>query len=318
MIGTTLGAGFLSGAELVRFFGAENFLPAVLLSSAVFCLLLMLFLRLGKKYGGFEGALKIFGRGKSYVRVFLSALSFIPCAGMLAGLDAIAPNLSPLCSLLGLFAVLLFLRRGMKGIGLLNLLLVPFLLFFVFFAARGGLVFSYPSLKGSPLLGVVYAGMNTLLAAPVLLDAGRTMKKPVLSSLCASAVIGICASCVLGVIYREGAGAIFAELPFLYAMEGSVVFQIASALAILTSLASALYPLLKLCEEFSSSKKKYAAKGFVLLAAFALSRMGLKGIVDSLYPVIGVLGLAFSAVCVFYEYFFDKHDQKVHRRRKQA
>ena len=318
IIGTTLGAGFLSGAELVRFFGAERFLPSVLLSSAVFFVLSSLFLILGKKHGGYDGALNIFGRGKGVVKLILTALSFVPCAGMLAGLDAISSKLSPLPSLLGLVLVLLFLRKGMKGVGTLNLLLVPLLLCFVFISARGGLVFSYPTLQGGIYLGVIYAGMNTLLAVPVLLDAGKTMKKPLLSAALASIVITVCAICVLGVIYREGAGAIFAELPFLYAMRESRIFQLASALAILTSLASALYPLLRLCDSLEPKIKKNAARGGILLAAFALSRLGLSGIVKFFYPVMGVLGLTFSAVCIFYEYLFEKNHQKVHSRGKHA
>ena len=315
IVGTSLGAGFLSGAELVRFFGAERFLPSVLLSSFVFFLLSTLFLLLGKRHGGFEGALVLFGKGKAAVKTVISMLSFIPCGGMLAGLDALLPTFSPLPSLLGLAVVLLFLRKGMKGVSLLNSVLVPVLLFFVFFSAGGGLVFSYPGRSGGTGMGIIYAGMNTLLAAPVLLDAGKDMKRPVLSAALAATVIAACATCVLGVIYREGAGAIFAELPFLYAMQGSRIFHVASALAILTSLASAIYPLLKLCEGVPNKKGQTAAKGGVLLAAFALSRIGLSGIVKFFYPVMGLLGLLLSVICIFYEYLFQKHDQKVHRRR---
>ena len=318
IVGTSLGAGFLSGAELVRFFGAERFLLSVLISSAVFFVLCTLFLLLGKRRGGYDGALAIFGKGKNAVKLILSALSFVPCAGMLAGLDAILPKLSPLPSILGLMLVLLFLRRGMKGIGALNSALVPVLLFFVFYSTKGGLVFSYPTLSGKVWLGIVYAGMNILLGVPVLLDAGKNMKRPVLSAVFASLVIAACAVCVLGVVYREGAGAIFAELPFLYAMQGSRIFYCASALAILTSLASAVYPLLRLCDGIKSAKKKNAARGGIFLAAFALSRLGLSGIGQFFYPAMGILGLTFSAICVLYEYLFEKHDQKVHRRGKNA
>ena len=318
IIGTTLGAGFLSGAELVRFFGAEQFLPSVLLSCALFFLLASLFLILGKKHGGYDGALKIFGRGKGAVKLILTVLSFVPCAGMLAGLDAIAPEISPLFSVLGLALVCLFLRKGLSGVKTLNLLLVPLLLCFVFYSARGGLVFSYPALQGGIELGIVYAGMNTLLAVPVLLEAGAAMKRPLLSAALASGVIALSAICVLGVIYREGAGAIFAPLPFLYAMRQSRIFQIASALAILTSLASAIYPLLRLCDGISKSAKKNAVRGGILLAAFALSRLGLSGIVKFFYPAMGMLGLTFSAVCILYEYLFQKYHQKVHRSGKHA
>ncbi len=313
IVGTSIGAGFLSGAELVRFFGTERVLLPVLLSSAVFFCLSALFLRLGKKYNGMEGALHaLFGRAAKGMEVLFAALSFIPCAGMLAGLDALFPALSPLISLSGLGLVLCFLRRGMGGISLLNSLLVPVLLLFVLLS-RGGTLF-FPGRTGHDL-GVLYAGMNSFLALPVLLEAGREAKRPVLSAFLASAVVCVSALFVLGRIFSEGAGALDAELPFLYAMRGRKSFFAASALAILTSLGSALYPLLRLCER---AKRKNAAKGGVLFAAFLFSRLGLAGIVRFFYPAVGALGLLFSVVCVLHEYLFEQHHQKVHRRGKQA
>ena len=54
MVGASIGAGFLSGAELVRFFSSEFFLPAVIISSVLFFFLSLLFLSYGRKYGGYE------------------------------------------------------------------------------------------------------------------------------------------------------------------------------------------------------------------------------------------------------------------------
>ena len=47
IVGTSIGAGFISGAELVRFFRGEQFLLPVILSSVLFSLLVFVFLRLG-------------------------------------------------------------------------------------------------------------------------------------------------------------------------------------------------------------------------------------------------------------------------------
>ena len=52
LIGTTIGAGFLTGAELIRFFGGNGYLPSLALACAVYCLACAFFLSLGKKYGG--------------------------------------------------------------------------------------------------------------------------------------------------------------------------------------------------------------------------------------------------------------------------
>lgn len=318
IVGTCIGAGFLSGAELVRFFPTSPVLPAVLLSSLLFFALTSLFLLLGREHGGYHGALvALFGRGALPVKGILSLLSLIPCAGMLAGLDALLPRFSPLLSLSGLALVLLFLRRGMKGISLLNAVLVPLLLAFVVAYARGGTLNSALLPRGASGMGAVYAGMNVLLAVPVLADVGKEAKRPVLSAFLASVLIAGCACLVLGAILREGEGALRAELPFLRAMGGKGAFCAASALAILTSLGSSLYPLLRLCDGLRG-KKRNAAKGIVPIAAFGLSRLGLSGIVRIFYPVLGAAGLLFSIICIFYEYFFQKHHKKVHPGGEQA
>jgi len=320
IVGTSIGAGFLSGTELVRFFRGEHFLAPVLLSCTLFFFLCLLLLRLGKKYGGYENTVRaLFKKASPVIFTAVFFLSFIPSAGMLAGLDALLPKYKPLLSALGILAAVLCLRKGTKGISVLNSILVPVLLGFVFFS-KGGLRFTSPiyhehgrAFSG----GIVYAGMNVMLSAPVLMDAGKEMKRLVLPPLISSAIIAAGAVLILGKIYREGAGAITAEMPFLYVMRNAKLFSVAVSLAILTSLVSALYPLLTPCDKLKGAKK-YAAKGVVLLAAFGLSRVGLSGIVTYFYPVIGCVGLLFSAFCIFNDYFFEKHHQKVHSRRKNA
>lgn len=321
IVGTCIGAGFISGAELVRFFRGELFVLPVLLSCAVFAGLLYLFLRLGRKYGGYEGTLKkLFKKAAPYVKTAVFLCAFIPCAGMLAGLDAVLPEYAPLLSLFGLAVATVFLMRGVKGISALNFVLVPLLLLFVFVYAGGDKSSFYPALPnewGGIRGGVVYAGMNAFLAAPVLMDAGKDMKKILPPSLCSAGLIAVSALCILGKIYREGAGAVGAEMPFLYVMRGKWVFSVAVVCSILTSLVSSLYPLFCACERLKG-RKKTAAKGMVLLAAFLLSRFGLSGIVGYFYPALGVAGLALSIFCIFNEYFFQKYHQKVHTRSKQT
>lgn len=321
IVGTSIGAGFISGAELVRFFHGERFFLPLLLSCALFAALLYLFMRLGKEHGGYEGALSaLFSKGAPYVKCALSLCALIPCAGMLAGLDALAPGLKPLPSLLGLALAAVFVRRGIKGVSLLNLVLVPCLLAFVFLYARGDKSYFYPAVPasyGGFLGGIFYAGMNAFLAAPVLLDAGKEVKRLLPSALLSALVVFVSAVLILGKIYREGAGALGAEMPFLYVMQGKKIFSVAVACSILTSLVSSLYPLYCLSERFSG-RKKTAARGAILLTAFSVSRVGLGGIVGYFYPALGALGIALSVFCIFHQYLFKQHHKKVHSGGKQT
>lgn len=316
ILGGAIGAGFISGAELVRFFHTKYFLLSLFSSSALFGLLVWRFLVLGKKYGGFAGTMQaLFGRAEKWMRAALSLCSFVPCAGMLAGLDALAPRFSPLLSLAGLLLCAAVAVRGTKGISYLNTLLVPALLCFVF-GARGGAPALPLAARGGGFGGIVYAGMNVLLLAPVLMDAGEEMKYPLFSALLSAAAMGLAAFVILRRIFAEGTNAFTAEMPFLYAMRTSKLFPFAVALAILTSLASSLYPLFTLADALFGGK--IAAKGVVLFAAFLLSRMGLAGIVRILYPLEGFLGLMFSAVCILYDRLFEQRHKEIHPRREQA
>lgn len=322
IVGTSIGAGFISGAELVRFFRGEQFFVPVLLSSAVFASLVYLFLWIGKRHGGYRGAMRfLFRKGAPFIEGAVCLLSLVPAAGMLAGLDALLPHLSPLLSLLGIVISAFCVWKGTKGISLLNLLLVPALLVFVWGFGWGNFSFRYPteSSAAAPYFGgVLYAGLNAFLAAPVLMDAGKDIKFSLPPALLSAFFVAVSAVCILGKIYGEGAGALNSEMPFLFVMRNAKIFFIAVALAILTSLVSALYPLLT---AFNGVKKKtirIAAKGGVLLAAFLLSRVGLSGIVNYFYPLLGGVGLCFSAVCILNEELFKKHHEKVHSRRKDT
>ncbi len=321
MVGGAVGAGFISGAELVRFFHTRSFFFPVLLSAALFFLQCALFLRLGRRYGGYENTLRaLFGRGAAAVGAAVSLLCLIPCAGMLAGLDALLPSAAPLLSAGGLLLTALLLTRGTKGISILNLILVPVLLVFVF-AFGGGQPHDFLPTAAEGISpfggGALYAGMNAFLLAPVLLDIGREIEKPLLSSAVAALVIAAASFAIMGSIYRAGGEALQAEMPFLYVMRGRKAFSCMVAIAIMTSLASSLYPPLKACEKLAGIKK-FAAKAGVLFAAFALSRLGLSGIVGYFYPIEGGLGLALSVFGVLHEQFFKKRHEKVHSRRKDA
>ena len=314
IVGGTIGAGFITGAELVRFFGAESFLLPLFFSCSLFFVLSVLYLRLGKKHGGFDGVMKLFGKGEKGVRFVFYFCAFVSSAGMLAGLDALLPELSPLLSVLGLLLSVFFVEKGTDGVSKLNFVLIPVLLFFVFVFC-GEMDFGYP--RGGANAGpFLYAGMNAFFLAPVLMDAGGEMRHPVFSSLLAAGTVFLTAVCILGSICREGANALNAEMPFLKVARGKI-FSVAVGVAILTSLISSLYTLISACNR-ARGKKKTAAKICVLSAAFCLSRIGLKGIVDLLYPFIGGAGLFFSALCILYDQFLEKYHKRIHSRRKHA
>ena len=61
MVGTVVGAGFVSGRELLQFFACFR-ISTIYCAGLLFFLSFLLFVRLGRIFGGFEGVLKgVFG-----------------------------------------------------------------------------------------------------------------------------------------------------------------------------------------------------------------------------------------------------------------
>lgn len=310
LIGTVVGAGFVSGAELVRFFPTENFLPCAFLAALLIFAGFALLFRCGKKYGGFEGTLDgVFKKFAPAVRLLVLAASLMTSAGMLAGLDSVmaegfgVPKSLPVLSAAVLAAVYFLSEKGTAAIGWINLCLVPAILLFVASLAFRRTDFSYAfSPSGEPFSAVcyvfLYAGMNVFLAAPVVCDLGAKSRGCMGASAAASAAVGASIVIILANIYAAGANAIGADMPLLSVMGAETVrgkiFAAVSAFGIVTTLFSSYYPLHARAQR---TERPRAARACVCGAAFLLSRFGLKSIVGAVYPALGAFGVFFLAVC---------------------
>ena len=87
LFGAVVGAGFMTGAELVRFFPLRAAFAHAAVAAGLFAACFLLLFDAGRKCGGFEGALRCCGCAAPVFRALLHFASFITCAAMLAGLD---------------------------------------------------------------------------------------------------------------------------------------------------------------------------------------------------------------------------------------
>lgn len=309
IIGSVVGAGFISGGELVFFFPTSNFLPYVYCGGILFFLYFALLLACGKRYGGFEGVLTaLFKRYAPAVRAVFMLCCFIICATMLAGIDSVfweAFGISkkfPAMSISILIAVFFISRKGIGAIGKVNFILVPAILLFVmvFSFAERGTEYGFSIADGSRGLQytVLYVCMNAFLAAPVACDLGKEAPSlPV--SFTAAFFIAFCAALILGVICKEGANALGADMPLLYVVtkRGATlgkVFSVVCLFGIVTTLFSSYYPLHTAAEKL---KKRELFRACVCLGAILTARVGLKGIIGHVYPALGIFGLVFGVIC---------------------
>ena len=325
LVGTIVGAGFLSGAELVRFFPSEGYLSYAIISALLYAGCFYLLYRCGAKFGGFTGTVNaLFGKGSQIIRCVMLISSLVICASMFAGLNAAAEegfgweSTFPLAALLAAPLLYFLSGKGVKGLFWVNLALVPFILIFVI--AHAGVSYE-PGLSGyhlqvfSYLFSIlIYVAMNCFLSAPLICDAGAEGENGGGGCIMASALIGFCTAVLLSNIAAAGEGAQNAQMPFLYALgeeKIKVIFSLVCSCGILTTLFSSWYPLHTAMQGKRHAKVWRAA---LLAAAFELSLFGLKPIIQFVYPLVGAAGAIFLAVCavrsrlLFDEPFFGKRD----------
>ena len=318
LFGTVVGAGFVSGAELVRFFPLRGYFHYVLLAGLLMYAGFFLLLKLGAKTGGYEQTLRfVFGKFSSVFKIVISICSAVICASMLAGLDAVlcegfgSELHFPVFSAAAVTLVFFLSGKGIGAVGIINLCLVPFI--FIFIARLAGGYENTATFYGGNhparclILVFLYAGMNVFLAAPVVCDSGARGSGS-FSALLSAAAIGFCISVILSVIFRSGANALTASMPLLYAVGGKgKTFSLICVCGILTTLFSSFYPL----EGYiGKSRRTRLTRFIVCFVLFGFSRLGLKNIVAFAYPILGSAGLIFLFICAFRLLQEKKSDKK--------
>lgn len=323
VIGSVVGAGFLSGRELLRFFGDRAYLPHILFCGAIFFFYLFFLLRIGGRLGGFEGAMEaIFGKNyllKKLVQGVLLACSFIVTTAMLSGINALSADFSPYISLLTAVVCLLTVKRGIDGVGAMNTVLVPVMLGYLAFqlVARGQFSFTANGERSGMWIWT-YVAMNIFLAVPVVMDCGKELRSSAKITSASAFISGtVCLFVGLILSALDGAeGAKGHTMPVFYLLKEGKLFALICYLGMVTTLISSYYPLHILAEKIP--KGKDAARVGILVTASLFACLGLEKIVEYAYPLMGVAGLIFLTVVIFHDQFFEQSYQKIHRACQQA
>ena len=306
VIGSVIGAGFISGREIVSFFSGAMLIPSVYMVGLIFFLFTMILFRIGEQFGEETRANRaVFGKFYPLLEGVILFSCMISVCSMLAGLDALTesflhkiPVLSVVCLLVSTFC----LRRGIRGIAAVNLIMVPFMIVIVvFFLLKKGEFSVLPAqVSGTKDFKIVlYPAMNLFLSSQVMIGLGGKIdrKCQIISSIIMSVILSLMIVLIMSAVAFEGANAQNAEMPLYYLFQGSgaaaLIFGIVVFFGIFTTLLTSYYPLYR----FAYRKKKNLGVLTVCLAAFVLSRFGLKAIVDYVYPVQGLLGLIYLVFC---------------------
>lgn len=298
IIGGVVGAGFLSGRELLSFFGRGNFILNSVLSLTILAFLFLGagFLATNEKSEIIEE--KLFNKNKLNSCFLFIALS-ICLVCMLSGLNALVQTVlglnTCLFSLVTVVVCFFLSNGGVKKVEKVNALLtlITIFLLVVCLFEKGKLNFvSYGSINFiSP---VVFSFINFYLCVPIFFKASKGKKRV---EMIASVVISCTALIVLSIlifgrINACGENAKYLALPILATVEERKVFIVAVVMAtgIVSSVILSYYSAIKIL----GKRKLFLKKTFFSVIIVLLSKISLTSVVEYMYPVIGGFGVLFS------------------------
>ncbi len=305
-VGAVVGAGFISGRELLSFFG-DNFAVYLPITALAFFGAFYLIFVVGSKYGSITELNKKLFKTPTAFNGAVKISCFISSAVMLSAIDALTapinPTGLPVYSVLTLIILSFVSKKGIKGARIINFIIMPLVIISVNLIIGLCGKLTLPTITPITAKGgiktLLYVTMNIFMNLPSFVDGARgksNKKLCVISALSAILLTGQ-AAFILCTIKGYGNDLSSYPLPLLAALGNGFATPIFSAvciIAVFTSLTTAYYPL------YGTAKEKNSKFGGVILAVacFLASRLGIKNIIDYAYPLIGALGVIYIVKCI--------------------
>lgn len=325
IIGSVIGAGFITGREILTFFYGQSPIWVFVLLLAFFFLLMLSVMTVKN-----EMSLYAVERADNVICLF----NILMIASMLGATESLARDMGvgcafPVWSVVMLAVSIVVCIGGMSRLDKFNAVLVSVMLGIVFVIVA----LKLPSVgRGNSAAGAhvnffavaKYVGMNILLTQPLLGDIRResnsigqvkaSAKSSVLTAFTAAFLLSLTVAAFLAVLPKESA---FAELPILHIVGANKAFYYSVSftvvLGIITTLVGSMYPLLNYSffaksagetatkaerkENRGDAKKRRRGKIIravcVCVLALCISRLGFYVIVDRIYPLLGILSIAY-------------------------
>lgn len=327
IIGTIIGAGFASGKEISAFFGKNiSIVVAPLVGIGTF-LLCYLFCTIGRIFKQTDfGAVnaKLLGKLRFVADIFLLLNSLIVLSGMLSGMDSLLNPIfpiSPAYSIISGILCALIVSNGIKGLLKSNCVIVPFIIFFIVLICCFNISATI-NLKFDPFTlpsVIVYVSMNVMLACTVLTTINEKPKTVFWASLIAAIAITIIMLFIILTLNSQNTNS---DMPLITAALSTNKFLYYAAVAVVAT--SIFTTMLTAFSGLSSWLTPILGKKLAiivsLIAGLIVSNLGFENVVAYLYPIIGIFGITYILLCVFFltkgsttlKKLFDKRNRKVH------
>lgn len=318
IIGVIIGAGFASGREIYSFFFVHGTygIVGMLISSGLIGVIIYKTLKLIKKYniesydeffdvviGDFETKHISFKIILDFIiNIFLLITFFVMCAGVAAyfkqelGISEIISGV-----FMALFSYIL-LNKDIKGIVVLNSILIPTIIVILLFLGIKMLNFNFDIENIEPNFSLIqnailYASYNSITLTAILIPIKKYIKSRgdiiKISFLC-TFIISLLAIIIFIILLSIDGDISIIEIPTVYAVSKlGIVYKYLYGIillgAIVTTAISSAYSFLN---NVSKTKEKYKLYNkIVCISAIFVSLFGFSNLVNNLYPFFGMLGL---------------------------
>ena len=299
-LGAVIGANFISGSELLVFFGTQNFAITILISAFCFLISINLVFSVAVSSDFLRANKLMFSKSNLFNGVSVLC-NFVLFVSMLAGIDSLSKQLNlfngyAVLSIVSLVLVACFSKFGISGLEKLNLFLMPCVLIivnFLVFKSQSYIPIEFKFVAFTDgVKALLYCALNTFISLPVLFATAKGKSKLSLkvSSIIISMIIFIQAVLILAVVCNNDSQNSFSPLLSALSKQGaSVILITCFFLCSLTSLSSSFYPV------YECISARYGSIGIVIVCflAFIFSRLGVSVIITFVYPVIGAFGLVY-------------------------
>lgn len=332
IIGSIIGAGFASGKEIYNFFiiyGTYGIIGIILSSCIIGYLLIKVFriveqkhisnydnflTEITNKYAIFKKFPYILDSIKNIIKMFLLISFYI----MIAAFSAYFSQEFGISTIIGaiILSIICYLvfMGSIERITKVNEILIPVLIFIIVFLVTINIRnFSNINImqKSTNLLkslqdAILYGSYNSIVLVPIIIPLKKYLTKKLDKNIVGSItaiILAIIAIAVFGIVLQIDIDIDKVELPTVYiAAQMGEFFKYGYGLviiaAIFTSAISAGYGIL---ENSIQNRAKYKIKACLMcITAILVSNIGFSWLVNTMYPIFGILGIAQILLILLY------------------
>ncbi len=314
IVGTIIGAGFASGKEIYLFFGIYGkmgiigiVISQILIGIIIYKTLLISQEENVENYEELSKKISDYPKVNEVLKIIINIFLLISFYVMIAGFSAYFSQELKIPNIIGTIIVsslcYIIFKGNIERLIKVNEVLIPILIFFILILAvknvDTNIVIKNNNINFPKTIisAILYSSYNSITMIPLILTLKKYIKEKkqakILSVTCAIILI-ILAIAIYILVQKIDININLIELPTIYIASklGKIykyTYGLIILVAIFTSAISAGYSFL---ENYNKKPKLYKKLSILLCSSsIFISKIGFSNLVNTLYPVFGVLGL---------------------------